>query len=199
MADITLKPGLVARAVTLVRSLIPTRDRIEANRYLRPVAHRILAPALWRFTRRSVPRGVALGLFTGILFPFAHMLLAALGALPVKANVPVAVGTTLLHNPLTTVPLFVSAYEIGHWVLRLDRAVPGAPIASDLKANAGWLHWLVASGGPSTIVGLVILAVVLSALGYGVTSLVWRVRIARKWRARVGARSAPRPLPGDAW
>lgn len=186
MAEAAAKPGLVARTVGRVRGYIPTRERIEANRYLRPVAHRILAPALWRFTRRSVPRGVALGLFTGILFPFAHMLLAALGALPVKANVPVAVGTTLLHNPITAVPLFVSAYELGHWVLRLDRAVPGTPIASNVRANAGWLHWLVASGGPSTIVGLVILAVVLSVLGYAVASLVWRIRIARKWRARAG-------------
>eukprot|EP01037_Dinobryon_pediforme_P041586 gene41586-51441_t len=52
------------------------------------------------------------------------MPLAAVTALPVRANVPVAVGTTLLHNPLTTVPLFWSAYEIGHWVLRLDLDVP---------------------------------------------------------------------------
>lgn len=186
-----MKPGLVARATAWVRRHIPTREAIETNRYLRPVAHRILAPALWRFTRRSVPRGVALGVFTGILFPFAHMLLAALGALPVKANVPVAVGTTLLHNPVTTVPLFWSAYEIGHWVLRLDRTVPGAPIASNVKANAGWLHWLVANGGPATIVGLVIMAVVLACVGYFLAAFVWRIRISRKWRAR-SARIGPK-------
>lgn len=184
MAEATAKRGPVARTTAWVRHHIPTQERIEANRYLRPVAHRILAPALWRFTRRSVPRGVALGLFTGILFPFAHMLLAALGALPVKANVPVAVGTTLLHNPLTMGPLFFSAYEIGHWVLRFDHAVPGAPITSNVKANVGWLHWLVANGGPSTIVGLIIIAVVLSAIGYCVAALAWRLRIARKWRRR---------------
>lgn len=181
----------MARAVGWARHHIPTQERIEANRYLRPVAHRILAPALWRFTRRSVPRGVALGVFTGILFPFAHMLLAALGALPVKANVPVAVGTTLLHNPITTVPLFWCAYEIGHWVLRLDQTVPGAPIARNVTANASWLHWLVSNGGPATIVGLVIMAIGLSALGYFVASLVWRLRIARKWRARKG-RTGPK-------
>ncbi|MEG3175034.1 DUF2062 domain-containing protein [Sphingomonas sp. RB3P16] len=167
-----------------VRGHVPTRDRIEANRYLRPVAHRILAPSLWRFTRRSVPRGVALGLFTGVLFPFAHMPLAAVTALPFRANVPVAVATTLLHNPLTTVPLFWSAYELGHWMLRFDRAVPGTPIRSNVEAHAGVLHWLVSQGGPSMIVGLVMIAIVLSGVGYFAAALVWRLRMARKWRNR---------------
>jgi uncharacterized protein (DUF2062 family) len=171
MADRGSRPGAWARTVGWVLHHIPTQERIEANRYLRPVAHRILAPSLWRFTRRSVPRGVALGLFTGVLFPFAHMPLAAITALPVRANVPVAVGTTLLHNPITSVPLFWSAYELGHWVLRFDRTVPGAPIASNVKANVGLLHWLVSQGGPSTIVGLVLIAIGLSALGYIVTGL----------------------------
>jgi uncharacterized protein (DUF2062 family) len=178
------RPGAVARAIGWAKHHIPTQERIEANRYLRPVAHRILAPALWRFTRRSVPRGVALGLFTGTLFPFAHMPMAALAAFPVRANVPVAVGTTLLHNPITTVPLFWSAYELGHWVLRLDRTVPGAPIAENVKANASWLHWLVSQGGPSTIVGLIIIAIALSVFGYFITALIWRLRVARKWRRR---------------
>jgi len=44
----------------------PTRESLENSRLLRPVAHRVLAPELWRFTRRSVPRGVALGLLVGI-------------------------------------------------------------------------------------------------------------------------------------
>lgn len=163
---------------------VPTRESIEANRWLRPVAHRILAPHLWRFNRRSVPRGVALGLFSGVLFPFAHMGIAAVLALPFRANVPTAVGTTLLNNPITIVPLMAGAYKIGHWVLRLDRDVPGRPLASNVKANEGILHWLVAQGGPSAIVGLVIIALVLAFVGYFVTALVWRLKIARKWRRR---------------
>lgn len=163
---------------------IPTRDKIERNRFLRPVAHRILHPALWRFTRRSVPRGVALGVVSGILFPFVHAPVAALAALPVRANVPVAVATTLLHNPLTSVPIYFSAYHIGLWVLRLDRTVPGRPIASNVAAHVDWLHTLVAQVGPATIVGLAVLSAVLAVIGYVVAGLVWRVRIGRKWRKR---------------
>lgn len=181
------------RIVGWLRTHVPTREAVARNRFLRPVAARILAPSLWRFTRRSVPRGVALGLFTGVLFPFVHMPVAAVSALPVRANVPVAAATTLLHNPLTTLPLYWSAYRIGQWVLHFDRAVPGAPIASNVRANAGWLHWLVSQGGPSTIVGLIVLAVGLSIAGYVIAGLVWRLRIARKWRGRADRRRPVAP------
>jgi uncharacterized protein (DUF2062 family) len=162
------------------RHHVPTREGIEANRWLRPVAHRILVPMLWRFNRRSVPRGVALGILAGILFPFAHMGLAALLALPLRANVPVAVGTTLVNNPVTFLPILGAAYKIGHWVLRLDHTVPGHPLAT----NANMLHWLVAKGGPATIVGLLLLAISLATIAYAATTLVWRIKIARKWRKR---------------
>ena len=96
---------------------------------------------------------------------------------------PVAVVTTVLHNPLTTVPIYYSAFLIGHWILHFDRSI-GKPLAENVKANAGWLHWLVAQGGPATIVGLIVLAIGLSAFGYAAAALVWRVRIARRWRRR---------------
>jgi uncharacterized protein (DUF2062 family) len=176
--------GWLARTSGWVLSHVPTREGIEANRFLRPVAHRILAPALWRFTHRSVPRGVALGIFAGILFPLAHMPLAAVLALPFRANVPVAVGTALINNPITVAPIFAAAFSIGHWILRLDHTVPGHPIATNVNANAGWLHWVVTQAGPATIVGLLVMSVSLAAIGYVTTSLIWRFRIARKWRNR---------------
>ncbi|GGA48288.1 DUF2062 domain-containing protein [Sphingomonas psychrolutea] len=183
MAEAAIRPGIVARVFARLHHHIPTRERIEANRYLRPVAGRILVPSLWRFNRRSVPRGVALGLFTGILFPFVHAPVAAVSALPVRANVPVAVATTLLHNPLTTVPIYYGAFLIGHWILHFDPYL-GKPLAANVKANATWLHWLVAQGGPATIVGLIAMAIGLAGLGFVASGLFWRFRVARKWRAR---------------
>ena len=35
----------------------PRRETFENSRILAPIAHRVLAPELWRFTRRSEPRG----------------------------------------------------------------------------------------------------------------------------------------------
>lgn len=166
-----------------LRSHVPTREAIERNRLLRPVAHRILQPSLWRFNRRSVPRGVALGIVSGILFPFAHVPLAAVLALPFRANVPVAVSTTLLNNPVTIGPILFGAYKIGRFVLRLDAAVPGRPLATNVHGHAGLLHW-IATGGPPIIVGLIILAAALATAGYVLTGWAWRVRTLRRWRRR---------------
>ena len=51
----------------LIRKHTPTREGMAQNKYLAPIAHRFLSPELWRFTRRSVPRGVALGIFSGLV------------------------------------------------------------------------------------------------------------------------------------
>ena len=164
------------------RRNLPTRESMERSRLLRPVAHRVLAPELWRFTRRSVPRGVALGMIAGVLVPVAQTAVAALFALPFRANVPTAALTTFVTNPLTTPPIWVAAYWIGRWLLRVDAHVPGQPVA-DAAAHTGWIPWLM-QAGPATALGLIVIAVVSAAAGYALSALGWRVWIARKWRHR---------------
>lgn len=170
------------RAADWCRRNLPTRESMERSRLLRPVAHRVLAPELWRFTRRSVPRGVALGMVTGILFPVAQIPLSAILALPFRANVPTAALTTFITNPLTTPFIWAGAYWIGKWVLRLDRVVPGDPVHD--VARSTWMQWLLSEAAPATIVGLVVITLVGAVGGYFVTKLGWRLWIARKWRAR---------------
>ncbi|WP_174296726.1 DUF2062 domain-containing protein [Sphingomonas bacterium] len=176
------------RVAGWARHHIPTREGIERNRWLKPVSHRILVPSLWRFNRRSVPRGVTLGLFCGVIFPFAHMPSAAILAVPARANIPIAVGITIPSTFL--IPgYWWAAHRIGRWILRLDRVVPGQPIATNVDQHAGWLHWLVSQEGPSMIVGLLALALSLSATGHVVASFGWRWRTARKWRNRHACRT----------
>lgn len=167
---------------------MPTREAMEQNKWLRPVAHRVLAPELWRFTRRSVPRGVALGMVTGIMIPVAQVFFSALLALPFRANIPAAALTTFLTNPLTTPPLWVAAYWVGRKVLHLDAVVPGTPIATHV-AQDSWLTWLLADAAPATITGLVTITVIASVLGYLLSAIGWRVWIANKWRKRAQARA----------
>ena len=99
---------------------MPTREQMEGNRFIRPFAHRVLRSELWRFTRRSVPRGIALGLIVGIIVPFAQILFAALLAAPVRANVPLAALMTFVTNPFTTPLIWVAAYWVGSVLLRIE-------------------------------------------------------------------------------
>src|ERR1043165_8409264 len=92
---------------------IPTRENIQRNRLLRPFAPHLTHPALWRMSRKSVPRGVALGLFVGIIIPFMHTAIAAVLAIPLRANVAIAAAVTLVINPLTIPPLYWAASADG--------------------------------------------------------------------------------------
>ena len=117
---------------------MPTRETFERIHWLRPIAHRILLPELWHFNRRSVPRGVALGMLVGVLIPIAQTIFAALFALPARANVPVAALTTFVTNPLTTPPIWLLAYWIGSRLLHMNAVVAGEAL-DDAKA-IGLLH-----------------------------------------------------------
>ena len=185
-------PGLLGRAVAWGQRNMPTREGLERNRWIRPVAHRVLAPALWRANRRSVPRGVALGMVTGILFPVAQIFFSALLAFPLRANIPAAALTTFITNPFTTPPLWIAAAFLGNRLLRLDRELPGSPVA-DAAQQIGWLPWLMDRGAEIGL-GLLIITVALSALGYALSALGWRLWIARKWAHRRHEREIDPPL-----
>jgi uncharacterized protein (DUF2062 family) len=171
-----------------VQRNLPTRETFESNRWLRPLASRILHSSLWRMTRRSVPRGVALGMFTGILIPMGQIPASAVLALPLRANVPAAALTTFFTNPFTTPLLLILYYQIGNWTLLLGGTT--AATAAKTAVDTGWLHWLAADVGLPTAVGMAICAVLGGILGYVVTALSWRLWIAHKWRKRSAERAA---------
>ena len=170
---------------------LPTRETFERIRWLRPIAHRILLPELWRFHRRSVPRGVALGVLVGVLIPVAQTVFAALFALPVRANVPVAAATTLITNPLTTPPIWAFAWWVGRKILGV-KAIAGSGVAAGdaIPPHAiGWTEWLMHDVGPALTLGLLVVAVVGAAIGYLLSAALWRSWIAHKWAQRGRLRS----------
>ena len=164
---------------------VPTREALEANRWIRPFAHLVLRPDLWRFNRRSVPRGVALGLFTGIAVPFAHSPIAALCAVGVRANVPIAIATTWTSNPFTWPLIFPAAFFLsGLMGFHADIAT----FRTMLEANASlgqWAGWLLSSAAPALLAGLLSLATIVAAVGYVSAAFFWRLRVGRKRRNRV--------------
>jgi len=163
---------------------MPTRETFERIGWLRPIAHRILLPELWRFHRRSVPRGVALGVLVGVLIPVAQTVFAAIFALPSRANVPVAALTTFITNPFTTPAIWAFSIWLGRRILGHGPAEPAAYAGSVSQNAIGWSEWLLRDVGPALGVGLVIVAVVGAAIGYLVASITWRMWIAHKWRQR---------------
>ena len=179
MPDSKTRRSLAARLIPRM----PTREQLAGNRFLAPIAHRIVSPELWRFTRRSVPRGVALGLFAALIFPIGHIFLAAFLALPSRANVPLAALMTFVANPVTLPLWAIAANRTGNFVLHVDRSV-GIGAARPLASNSGMLAGWYATAGV-TAFGFAVLALVMAALGYVISGFVWRVMVSRRRRRRL--------------
>ena len=168
---------------------VPRRDELHRYRLLRPFAARLSRSDLWRLNHRSVPRAVAVGLGVGIIIPVLHTVIAALVAVPTRANVAIAAGTTLVVNPLTIPPMYYLAYRIGTWELRKETIVDAEQAAHVSGELSRMLFWIHEASGPIAL-GILTLAVVMSGLGYLVSSLAWRWWVASRWRARRTARRA---------
>ena len=124
---------------------LPTRESMEKIGWLRPVAHIVLRPDLWRFHRRSVPRGIAIGLIVGIflMIPGLQMVGAVLVSLPFRANIPAAVTMTLLSNPLTTPFILLASIGIGNKVFSLHADVSTLLALHAKEAGLGaYTRWL---------------------------------------------------------
>ncbi|QZD91252.1 DUF2062 domain-containing protein [Qipengyuania aurantiaca] len=166
---------------------MPTREEMAKNRFLKPIAHRFLTPELWRFTRRSVPRGVALGLFAAFIVPIGQIFLAAFLALPARANVPLSALVTFVTNPFTLPFWLIIANKTGRLVLNIDAAMGAGAgqLADDGGALARWLEV-----GGVTAFGFLVLAIVSAAVGYLLSSFIWRIVIARRRTKRLARMEA---------
>ena len=182
-------------SLPLVRWLkghIPTRDTIDQHRLLRPFAPHLRHPSLWRFNRRSVPRGVALGLFVGVIIPVMHTAIAAILAIPLRANVAITAVFTLVINPLTIPPLYYAAYRIGSWELHHDATLVNPAAAERFSSELSrLLFWVHQASGPIAL-GVLTIAVVAAAIGYLTSGIAWRAWLGSRSRQRRQARRAAR-------
>ncbi|WP_324262855.1 DUF2062 domain-containing protein [Altererythrobacter sp. H2] len=168
----------------LIRKHMPSREDMAQNKYLRPIAHRFLSPELWRFTRRSVPRGIALGLFAAFIIPVGQIFLAAFLALPTRANVPLSALSTFITNPFTLPFWLIVANKVGAFVLKVDAAT--TEVLNDVMVHGGWsMVFEAVEVAGVTAFGFIVLAVLSASIGYVLASVGWRVIVSGKWTRRL--------------
>lgn len=156
----------------------------RALRWLGPVLHQ---PRLWHVSRRGVALGLAVGVFFGLLVPIAQIPLSAIAAVLLRANIPAAVASTLITNPLTFAPVYYAAYHLGEWMLGGAGTVPTSETIQVAEHTATgialWMERLSTVGAPLAL-GLATMATGLSILFYFMVHWAWRMRIVRAWRKR---------------
>ena len=174
------------RLARLIRDNTPTREQMQQSKLVRRFAGRALHSQYWRFTRRSVPRGVGIGILVGIflMIPGLQIIGATLVSLPLRANVPIAGAMTFLSIPATTPFILLASIWVGNQ-LGFHADISTFQALSAQGAGIGeWLTWLLSDAAPALFAGLFIIGAVAGLIGYLVAGWVWRVRIARKWERR---------------
>jgi uncharacterized protein len=176
--------GLLHKLTVFLHRQMPTHAQLEGNRFTAPFARR---QELFRFTRRSVPAGMAVGMFVGIfaLIPGVQIVGAALMCVPFRGNIPLAAAVTFVSNPATTLLIILPlAVAIGNsFGYHADIATVNAMV----KNGAGmsdWWHWLLSDTAPAVVIGLFIQSIVAAAVSYVLAIWFWRWWIGRKHRAR---------------
>jgi uncharacterized protein len=176
----------------LFKKYLPSHESVRNNRHIARFGGFLQHPNLWHLNRHSVAGGVAVGMFSGLIPGPFQMLGAALLAVPLRVNLPVALATTLYTNPFTIGPLYVLAYLIGRLIIGGDVAPLSPPPEIDWShmgaSLEAFLAWVLSMGTPLAI-GLLALALMLAALGYACVQIGWRAYVLRAWRRRRQLRS----------
>ena len=162
----------------------PSKDEVLESRWLKPFGSSVRRSDLWRFTRRSVPRAVFAGLFIGIflMVPGLQIVGAALLAMPMRANIPIAAAMTFLSNPLTTPFFLLAAIDVGGKIgFKTDLASFMALRGESVRQ---WMQWLWSDAAPALVSGLFLIGLGVALVGYIVSLVVWRWWVGRKWRQR---------------
>lgn len=173
----------------LLRRWLPEPENIRSNRWLRWLGPALHHPRLWHLSRRGLALGMALGFFFGLLVPLAQIPLSAAAAVALRANVPAAVASTLITNPLTFGPVYYAAWRLGSTVL--GEHEPAPPVPEQAKTghdtDAGWWQLAVRrilGVGKPLLLGLAMMATGVGITTYFVVSAFWRLKVLWKRRRR---------------
>ena len=162
-----------------LKKALPTRESLAQHAWLRPVAHHLLHPQLWRLQHESVARGVAIGTFWAFVIPLGQTFVAAAHCTWWRGNIPAAAVMTMLTNPLTFGFWLWLAYPVGQLFL-------GSSTHTQALPDASWASGLQEVGGP-VLLGMGIFGVGGAALAYLLVKLGWRLRVAlRRRRSNAG-------------
>jgi uncharacterized protein (DUF2062 family) len=116
-----------------------------------------------------VAGATGVGLFVAFLpIPF-QMGLAALGALWLRVNLPLAVALIFITNPLTMGPAFYACYKVGAWLLGATTIKTG----KDFQPSISWLLDQLAIIWQPLVTGSLVIGAISGLLGYFLVQLLW--------------------------
>lgn len=174
------------------RRLLPDPERVARSRLMQRLGPWAIDQRLWYVNRRTIARGLAIGVFFGLLLPTAQMPLAVVVSIFLRGNLAAAIAGTLVSNPITFLPIYLVAYRLGATILQTPAderwtAALHADAHGLMEHMQSW--WAaVTAAGPPLAMGLVVLACITAILVYALVDIVWRTSARSRYRRRSAAR-----------
>lgn len=171
-----------------LRRYMPDPEVLKRQWYLRPFNALLHDPALFFPNRRTATRALAIGLFFAMVpYPF-QMATAAILALWLRVNLPIAVGAVWVTNPVTMGPIFYGEYRLGAWLLN----VPTGDWTFELSWR--WLSEEASRIWEPMLLGTLIFASLSAVLGYVILNQIWIVAVMRRYQERPNFKHLPHPF-----
>jgi hypothetical protein len=166
------------------KRVLPGHHHFRSHRKLQFLGPILQDPDIFHLTRRSVAGGVATGLGVAWVPLPIHMFIAALLAIRLRVNLPLAVILVWITNPVTFAPLFYGAYKLGNWLLGRP------PQEVEFELAFRWLGTTFITIWEPLLLGCALLGGLSALLGYWAVQLAWRLAVVQKMTARRSSRKA---------
>ena len=147
------------------------RHHVSGSWFLTPFQHMLHDHRLWGIRRKTVVPAFALGVFVACVPVPLHFVIAALAAVVLHVNIPVAAVTTFVANPLTIGPLYYFNYRVGAFLLSQQ---PG-PFTVELSLD--WLTSVFLNVWQPLLLGSVLVGALAALTGFIVLDSIWRYTI----------------------
>ena len=171
----------------LIKRYTPDPAVLKKHKHLRHLGDWLHDENLWHLNRRSVSGGVAAGLFWAMIPMPMQMLAAAITAVLVRINLPIAVVLVWLTNPITMPPIFYVSYLVGNWLLGTP------PDTGEFQMSVEWITAEINAIWKPLYLGGFVLGIVLGFIGYLSMRLYWRWHVIKKVRERAHRKVGIRP------
>lgn len=177
----------------LFKRWAPKRERLQSSWLYSWFGNHILHPALWAFNRRSITWALAIGVACAFVPIPSQMLLAALIAIWLQVNVPVAILGVWISNPLTTVPIYYFSYRVGVWLMNWLGFPPETVMDLDKLGNlfkcittpfscevgVGFMDMLW-----PMLLGLFVCGVISTVVSFVLVNEIWKYQTRQHWSRR---------------
>jgi len=162
----------------LIKKYLPSEQSLKGNPSLKWIAKYIQHPSLWHLNRKSVSRAFLAGIFCALLPIPMQMLVAAMFAMMLRANMLISVSLVWITNPITMPPIFYFTYKVGTYLLGSE------PLDDNIAFTLEYVSEQLSSIWWPLITGSVVCAFIFGVLAYVIINILWIWQVRSSWSKR---------------